>query len=254
MNKRLAGYLLAMVWGMWASASLPARANGAEPTAAARIEAMAQRLSQAQRISVTATCTYDVLQASGEMIEFGERRVLTFHRPDRARVDVTRRDGSRRGLVFDGKELTAFDLDANVYASLAQPGTVDAALRYYVDELKMRLPLHELFAVDLPRKLTDSVASAHALGRETIAGVVTEHVAYRGNGVDVQLWIARDGDPLPQRIVITYRMAAGQPQFAADFHDWNLEAEVSETTFAFVPAAGAEKISFAKRPPSPDEK
>src|ERR1043165_9754543 len=71
----------------------------------------------------------------------------------RARLEVTQRDGSRRGIVFDGTQLTAFDLDEKVYATVAKPGTVDAALAYYTQDLKMRLPLRELFAADLPQQL-----------------------------------------------------------------------------------------------------
>ena len=56
-------------------------------------------------------CSYDVVQDSGQKIEFGERREMTLRRPDRARIDVTRRDGSRRGVLFDGQQLTAFDLE-----------------------------------------------------------------------------------------------------------------------------------------------
>ena len=116
---------------------------------------------------------------------------------------MTRRDGSRRGLIFDGKQLTVFDVDENVHATVAKPGTVDAALEYYTEELGMRLPLRELFAADLMRDLKDRIAGARLVGRETIAGADTDHVAFRGESGDVQLWIARNGDPLPQRIVIS---------------------------------------------------
>jgi hypothetical protein len=165
-------------------------------------------------------------------------------RPDRARFDVARRDGARRGIVFDGKQLTAFDLDAKVYATIEKPGTVDAAFAYFTQELKMRLPLRELFAADLPQQLKDALASARVVGNETVGDVATDHVAFRRDTADVQLWIARDGEPLPQRVVITYRLAEGQPQFRADFHGWTLNPDVSDSKFTFAPAADAEKIPF----------
>src|SRR5262245_41650419 len=108
--------------------ALPVAALGEENRAAARVEAMANFLARAQRISVVVDCSYDVVQDSGQKIEFGERREMTLRRPDRVRVDVTRRDGSRRGIVFDGTQLTAFDLGEKVYATISKPGTVAAAL------------------------------------------------------------------------------------------------------------------------------
>jgi len=242
MRNRHARYILGIIVGLLIAGIRPLVAGGQENAAAARIVAMANLLAKAQRLGVTVDCTYDVVQDSGQKIEFGERRQLTLRRPDRVRVEVTRRDGSRRGLLFDGTQLTAFDLGEKVYATVSKPGTVDAALAYYTEDLKMRLPLRELFAADLPQKLKDVLGSARLVGMDTVGGVATDHVAFRGDTADVQLWIARDGDPLPQRIVITYRLAEGQPQFEADFHGWTFTPDVPDSAFTFVPAPGAEKI------------
>ena len=69
-----------------------------------------------------------------------------------------------------------------------------------------------------------------------LAGVVHDHIALRGDSEDIQLWIPHDGDPLPKRIVITYRLAAGVPRFAADLDAWNLAPDVTESLFSFTPA------------------
>jgi len=242
MSKGPARHIVAVIVALLMAGIPPAVAGSEEKSATTRIEAMANLLAKAQRLGVTVECTYDVVQDSGQKIEFGERRVLTVRRPDRARFDVTRRDGSRRGLLFDGTQLTVFDLDEKVYATAQKPGTVDAALAYYTRDLKMRLPLRELFAADFPQHLKDVLGSARLVGKEAVGGVATDHVAFRGDTADVQLWIARDGDPLPQRLVITYRLAEGQPQFEADFHGWTFNPDVPDSAFTFVPPAGAEKI------------
>jgi hypothetical protein len=242
MSKWRAGHTLAITVGLLIAGIHPSVAGGEQNAAAARIEAMANLLAKAQRLGVAVDCTYDVVQDSGQKIEFGERRELTLRRPDRARVAVTRRDGSRREILFDGTQLTAFDLDEKVYATVPKPGTVDAALAYYTQDLKMRLPLRQLFAADLPEELKPALGSARLVGKETVGGVATDHVAFRRDPADVQLWIARDGDPLPQRIVITYRLAEGQPQFEADFHGWTFNPDVPDSAFTFAPAAGAARI------------
>src|SRR5262249_16265234 len=149
---------------------------------------------------------------------------------------------SRRGLVFDGTQLAAFDLDEKVYATVPKPGTVDAAFEYFVNDLNMRLPLRELLRSDLPKQMKDILGSARLVGQEQLGGVATDHVPLRGDTVDVQLWIPREGDPLPKRVVITYRLAAGQPRFEADLGPWNLTPDVPDSLFTFTPAAGAEKI------------
>jgi hypothetical protein len=181
-----------LVAALLGAAIVPARG---EDAAGARVRAMASFLAKAPRLSVTIDCAYDVLQDSGEKIEFGERRVVVLRRPDRARVDVTRRDGSRRGVVFDGTQLAVFDLDEKVYSTVSKPGTVDAAFDYFVNELNMRLPLHELLKSDLPAALKDVVGTARLVASERVGDVATDHIALRGATADMQLWIPPRGRP-----------------------------------------------------------
>ena len=67
--------------------------------------------------------------------------------------------------------------------------------------------------------------------------------------VDFQVWVT-DGDrPLPQRLVITYKQAKGEPQFWAQFSDWNLAPAVEDSMFLAKPPDGAQKLAFAAQLP-----
>ena len=77
-----------------------------------------------------------------------------------------------------------------------------------------------------------------------ISGVLCDHLALRGEKEDVQVWIARGDEPVPRRIVITYRELEGQPQFWAQFTEWDFSPELSETTFTFSPPADATRVQF----------
>ena len=70
----------------------------------------------------------------------------------------------------------------------------------------------------------------------------------------MQLWIAQGDQPLPRRRVITYKDAEGQPQFRAQFSEWNLSPDAPDSPFAFTPSEGATKIAFALRKPVQAEK
>ena len=59
------------------------------------------------------------------------------------------------------------------------------------------------------------------------------------------MWITDTPQPLPLRVVITYRSAPGQPQFRADFSKWNLSPSIAEGDFAFTPPTDARQIAFA---------
>jgi hypothetical protein len=75
--------------------------------------------------------------------------------------------------------------------------------------------------------------------------VPCDHLAVRtAGGVDFQIWIAQGSEPLPRRIVITYKNEHGQPQFWADLSNWNLAPDVSDAPFTFTGPNAAERIQF----------
>jgi hypothetical protein len=247
-SRRLVVGALLVALGLAPLASPPATATeheGPDERAAARLDAMAGALAKATRLRATIDASWDVTQPTGEKVEFGETRAMTVRRPDRVRVETTRRDGTRRVFLFDGTQLAVFDIDLKVYATASRPGTLDAALDHLTQDLHMRMPLRELFASDVPKTMAPLRRTARWIGAETIAGVATDHVLLRGEEADLQVWIPSEGDPLPRRIVITYRQEEGQPQFRANLTDWNLSPEAPDELFVFTPDAGAEQIPFA---------
>jgi hypothetical protein len=244
--------LIVVMLGVFAGApTLGSAASARDAQAMATLQRMADFLSQAQYISVTAEIGFDVVQASGEKLEFGETRQIVVRRPDRMRVDITKRDGSTSGFRFDGQEIAVFNTRENVYATAAKPGTLDEAIAYFINDLDMRFPLAELFSTRLAEALKAKVRSAYNVGPERIMGVPCEHIALRGDEADMQLWVRQGDQPLPCRLVITYSAAEGQPQFWAQFSDWNLSPDVPDAQFAFTPPEGATKIAFAARKPAP---
>lgn len=204
----------------------------------------AEFLTKAQRFSVTADISYDVMQDSGQKIEFGATRTIVVQRPDRISVDIEDRDGTRRGFRFDGKQIAFFGLDEKVYSTAEKSGDIDTAFAYFTRDLRMPLPLAELFTNNLSKGLKDRFSEAYYVEEEKLAGVQCDHLALRNDTADVQVWITKGEQPLLRRIVITYKHANGQPQFRAEFRDWNFSPEVSDSLFTFTPAEDAMRIQF----------
>lgn len=225
----------------------PADAGKSERQAMAVMKSMADYLSQAKRFSFTVDTGFDAVQEFGQKIEFGETRKVVLSRPDRLRVDATKRDGSKSQLIFDGKDIALFFAKENVYATAARPGTVDQAVEYFTNDLDMRLPLAEMLSSKLAQVLPDLVSEASYVEKSSVAGIPCDHVAFRGDEADLQLWVAQGSKPLPQRIVITYTRIDGRPQFWAQFSNWNLAPEAPNSLFVFKPPAGAAKIAFAPK-------
>lgn len=232
---------------LYAQRASPSDSKKSEEQAMGVLKQMAEFVAKAKSFSVTIEAGFDAVQESGQKIEFGETRKVVLRRPDRLRVDSTKRDGSQGGLVFDGKEITVFHAKENVYASAAKAGSVDQAVAFLVNDLDVRLPLAELLNSNLDKALPQRVRSAAYVEQSFIGGVPCDHVAFRGDDVDGQLWVTRDKQPVPRRIVITYKLADGRPQFWAQFSDWNFAPQAADSLFAYKPAKDAAKIAFSPR-------
>ncbi len=88
------------------------------------------------------------------------------------------------------------------------------------------------------------VKSGYYVGEATIAGVLCDNLALRNEDEDVQLWIAKGNKPVPRRIVVTYKKVEGQPQFRAQFVEWDFSPDLPDAIFSFSPPAHAERIDF----------
>jgi hypothetical protein len=210
-----------------------AAASVIDKKAMATLIRMAEFLAKAQRFSVTTDIGYEVEQDWGQKLEFGTTRNITVRRPDRLAVDITDRDGTRRGFRFDGKQIAFFGVDEKAYATAQKAGNLDAAIAYFKQDLHMPLPLAELVSNDLPKILKERTKEAYAVEGATIGGTRCDHLALRSDLVDAQIWIAKGDQPLPQRIIITYKREPGQPDFWANFRGWSLSPETPDSLFTF---------------------
>lgn len=206
---------------------------------------MANFLSKTPKWSVTVHTSYDTVQRDGSKVEWNGVRTVTLSRPDRLRVESERSDGARTLLVFNGKEITTFDESAKVYAQESHTGTVDDAVVYFVHDLGMRLPLALLLLERLPAELQQRVQSVEFVEKAETLDAPARHIAGKTSSVDFQLWITEGDRPVPLRAVLTYRNAPGQPQFRAQFTDWNFDIKPPDSLFSFTPASGVSKIPFA---------
>jgi hypothetical protein len=219
-------------------------ATASQAEAQALLGQMAGSLAQARQLSVKIDSGYDVVQETGEKIEFGESRKATMVRPDRIRVDLERSDGDKAMMIFDGQEITVYSPDQKMFAKASRPGDVDNAIVYLLSGLKLRMPLAMMFVTELPRALERRVRSVQKVEQTTDMGVACAHLAVRMDDVDFQVWIPTTGDPLPRRVVITYKQEPGQPQFWANLSEWNLAPNPPEGFFTFSPPEGTQRIAF----------
>lgn len=242
--------------GAWAQSGDAPEADESAARARAVLERATSTLESARSLRARARVSYDVVQESGQHLEFGATRYVSLRRPDRLRIDAERRDGEKTRFYFDGSRGTLQHPDHGIYSQMAMGPTVDAAFDALEREIGVPTPMADLLRSDLAAQLDAGVRDLLWVGTASLEGLRCEHIAFTIRDVDVQLWV-RVGEPaLIQRLVLTYVEEEGAPQFRADLLDWELGVELADALFHFEPPEGAEQVPFVAiggPPPAPAE-
>ncbi len=204
--------------------------------------------------SLVSDTGHEVVQRNGQLLEFGTRLTLAIQRPSHAIGRFDSRNGDSSITVLDGEAISVFSGKENIYVydTTQQPGDIDTSLEFLANQLGVPRQLGDFFSKHLTASLGSAVKSGYYVGESMISGVLCDHLALRGEKEDVQVWIAQGDEPVPRRIMITYRDLEGRPQFWAQFIEWNLSPELSDTTFTFSPPGGATRVDFFVDAPGED--
>lgn len=209
-------------------------------------------LSALESFSFDSEIQYDVLQDSGQMLEFGATRTVQVRRPDRLHVSSSNRDGETYQLFFDGRAISFWVPAQQFYAQVPFDGTLDEAIDYMDARLDQVAPLGELIHSELPRMLAELTQSVFLVGEETLDSVRCHHLAVEGENLDWQIWVSVEDPPLPRRLAISYH-TEGRPGFRSRVHGWNVAAKLADASFSFEPPPGAARIPVVAERPRSDE-
>jgi hypothetical protein len=69
------------------------------------------------------------------------------------------------------------------------------------------------------------------------------HIGIRMAEVDLQIWVAAEGPPLPGKMTISSKWEGGSPR-SVFFYSWNTNPDFGRESFSFEPPDGATKIEF----------
>jgi hypothetical protein len=225
-------------------------AGAADMSATGTAEANAKRLLKASSDYMAAQKAFsfdydtylEVVTKQNQKLGLASSGAMTVNRPDKIRA--TRMGGfANVEFVFDGKTMTMFGKNANAYAQIEAPGTIDQL----VDELRNKyhrpIPGADLLMSDVYDQLMPEVVDTKDLGSGVIGGVECDHLAFRTKEVDWQIWIAQGSSPYPCRYVITSTQVNGAPQYTIDVRTWKTGAEVASDRFTFKVPADARKLN-----------
>lgn len=220
--------VLALVFGL----GTPSGAKAGEEDAKNLVKAMSDYMATQKAISFAYDAILEVVTKDDQKLALASSGTVTLNRPDKLRA--TRRGGfANVEMIFDAKKLTLLGKNANLYAQIDIPGTID----HLIDELRVKhnrpLPAADLLMANVYDELMPEVIDVKDLGSGVIGGIECDHLAFRTKEVDWQIWIAQGDRPYPCRYVITSKLIANGPQYSIQVRDWKTGDEVAADDFSF---------------------
>ena len=237
---------LQLVAALSVGSLLCATPASADPASAKQVlKSMSDYMASQKNLSTTFDVGLDIITPSIEKIEFVASGNALISRPNKLRV--TRRGAySDVELVFDGQTTTIVDRGGNAYAQVATPGTVDTLVDQLRSQYGIDMPGADLLLSRSYDELMRDVIEAKHMGQGVIEGRDCEHLAFRNQDTDWQLWVRTGDKPVPCKLVITSKTVAGAPEYTIVFHDWKTDANTGPSAFAFKPANGSKSVPFAE--------
>jgi len=248
-------------WAILGVLSAVTFAGGAQETgptidakADGHLKAVSRYLTDLRTFSFQVEEFFDVVQDDGQKVQLSNRRKLSVARPGRV-FGESEGDTANSQFYYDGKKVTVFDRGHKTYATEKVAGTIDAMLDQLHDKYGVDQPLSDFLFSDPYKVFTEHAQSGAYVGLHHVGSVKCHHLAFRQKILDWQIWIDAGDKPLPRKLLITYKVQAGQPQYTALIHRWDVEPDLSADTFHFEPPQGIRKVDFLKRheDPGPDK-
>jgi hypothetical protein len=204
---------------------------------------MSDYVTSQKTLSITFDTDIEVITPALEKIQFASSGEVLLSRPDKMRM---RRTGGYADVEesFDGKTFIVYGRDINAFAQLDSPGSVDQLIDRLRTEFAVSAPGADLLLSRVYEELMADVIEAKHIGRGVIDGIECEHLAFRNQDTDWQLWVEVGAQPIPRKLVITSKAVAAAPQYTLRIKTWKTDVPAEAEQFALKLPQDAKKVGM----------
>lgn len=207
------------------------------------LKAMSDYMTAQGNLSFEYDATLEVVSKDAQKLAIVSSGSIVLNRPDKiyAKRNVGFADVASS---FDGKTLTIFGKNLNMYAQVEIPGTVSNLIAVLHEKYNRPLPAADLLLPDPYTFLIQDVYNVKDLGVGVVGGVECDYFAFRAKEVDWQIWIAQGDRPYPCRYTINSKDIEGQPEYTVQIRDWKSGNDVAATDFSFKNTTDAKLVDL----------
>jgi hypothetical protein len=204
-------------------------------------KAMSDYLVKQPKMSFDLDSSLEIVTTDGQKLALTSSGSLTMVRPDKVRM-VRHGGFADAEFFFNGKTLGLLRRDQNLYSKVEMPGSIEQMAATLRDKYERPLPAADLLSGNVFETMMADVTDVKDLGSGFIRGIECDHIAFRTDEVDWQIWIARGDRPYPVRVIFTSKKVAGSPQYQLDVSNFKTGTQVASASFDLVPPPGAKQV------------
>jgi hypothetical protein len=203
--------------------------------------AMSEYLAGQDTLSFDYDALHEVVTTDGEKLGLASSGTVAIDRPNQ--IHATRLGGfSDLEMAFDGETFSIQDGAVAVMTSFALPGDIDNLTDTLRDTYGRPLPASDLLVSAPFDALMSEVKEVKDLGNGVIGGLQCDHLSFRTDEVDWQIWIAQGDTPHPCLFVITTRDVPQAPQYSVLVRDWR--TDIGDAAFTLPAVEGVSEVDF----------
>ncbi len=212
----------------------PSYARDIDPKADEVLKKMSYYLGSKYEYTYKAEIMFDENNPIGMKLQNSAEQKVYVHKPNQIFIEYQSDIGGLK-FWYNDSIATLLEFPSTQYSNVKLPSTIDQALKKLQKDYNFSLPLTEFIFVNPYKTLLENVRSGIYVGTSKVFGVVCDHLAFQQQDIDWQLWIetGKNKNPLPRKLVITYKNMPSSPQFIAIIKDWVIDKPI--TKFVFKP-------------------
>jgi hypothetical protein len=209
------------------------------------IERMSTKLGSTQSFSVTTIEAREEIKRSGATEQVTLTRDTSIRRPDRLYSAVS---GDHRNEVwYDGVGVTVAHHNEKIFGQIRAPETLDKTLDAMHERYGVSAPLADFVYTSPAKALLTASTTGGWVGREMLDGRQTDHLSFKDTGVNWEVWIPVDGDPLPQKAQAEFTENPRLRKMSLTFKNWNLAPQIPNDRFDPTVPADYEGVAVIQR-------
>ena len=191
-----------------------------------------------------ALVTYQSLQESGQTLHFDMIQRVAVSQPDRLFWETQEDDARSDEAWYSAGRFVMLKQPDNIYGQIDVPPTIPEMIDVLTNDYGVVVPFSDLLASGAESVFLRDLQDSQYVGLAWVEGEWSHHLALRNELVDFEVWMQAEGDPIPLKLAITWKLEEGLPGYVARFRKWNFSPEFDESQFRFDVPSGAELIEI----------